>query len=58
MGIYKGVAIMKKKLFAILVCSVMTLNLTGCGKSESKEINKDLQEIQDKYVWVEKETVV
>ena len=48
---------MKKKLFAILVCSVMTLNLTGCGKSESKEINKDLQEIQDKYGWVEKETV-
>ncbi len=49
---------MKKKLFAILVCSVMTLNLTGCGKSESKKINKDLQEIQDKYGWVEKETVV
>ena len=44
---------MKKKLFAILVCSVMTLNLTGCGKSESKKINKDLQEIQDKYGWVE-----
>lgn len=49
---------MKKKLFAILVCSVMTLNLTGCGKSDSKKINKDLQEIQDKYGWVEKETVV
>ena len=46
---------MKKKLFAILVCSVMTLNLTGCGKSESKEINKDLQEI---HGWVEKEIVV
>ena len=49
---------MKKELFAILVCSFMTLNLTGCGKSEFKEINKDLQDIQDKYGWVEKETVV
>ena len=48
---------MKKKLFAILVCSVMTLNLTGCGNSKSEEINKDLQEVQDKYGWVEKEIV-
>ena len=47
---------MKKTLFAILVCGVMVLGLTGCGKSSVEDAKKDLQESQEKYGSVEKET--
>lgn len=48
---------MKKTLFAILLCGVMVLGLTGCGKSSVDDAKKDLQESQEKYGSVEKETV-
>lgn len=48
---------MKKTLLTILLCGVMVLSVTGCGKDEVKEAEKDLQETQEKYGWVEKETV-
>ena len=48
---------MKKTLFAILLCGVMALGLTGCGKSSLDDAKKDLQESQEKYGSVEKETV-
>lgn len=48
---------MKKTLFAILLCGVMVLGLTGCGKSSVDDAKKDLQESQGKYGSVEKETV-
>ena len=48
---------MKKTLFAILLCGVMVLGLTGCGKSSVDDAKKDLQESQKKYGSVEKETV-
>ena len=47
---------MKKTLFAILLCGVMVLGLTGCGKSSVDDAKKDLQESQEKYGSVEKET--
>ena len=47
----------KKTLFAILLCGVMVLGLTGCGKSSVDDAKKDLQESQEKYGSVEKETV-
>ena len=40
---------MKKTLFAILVCGVMVLGLTGCGNSSVEDAKKDLQESQEKY---------
>ena len=48
---------MKKTLFAILLCGFMVLGLTGCGKSSVDDAKKDLQESQEKYGSVEKETV-
>ena len=48
---------MKKALIAILLCGVMVLGLTGCGKSSVDDAKKDLQESQEKYGSVEKETV-
>ena len=47
---------MRKILFAILLCGVMALGLTGCGKSSVEDAKKDLQESQEKYGSVEKET--
>ena len=47
---------MRKILFAILLCGVMVLGLTGCGKSSVEDAKKDLQESQEKYGSVEKET--
>ncbi len=47
---------MKKTLFAILLCGVIVLGLTGCGKSSVEDAKKDLQESQNKYGSVEKET--
>ena len=40
---------MRKTLFAILLCGVMALGLTGCGKSSVEDAKKDLQESQEKY---------
>ena len=48
---------MKKFLLAILLCGIMALGLTGCGKSDLEQAKKDLEETQEKYGWVEKETV-
>lgn len=48
---------MKKTMLAILMCGVLALGFTGCGKSDLEETNKDLQETEKKYGWVEKETV-
>ena len=48
---------MKKMLFAILLCGVMVLGLTGCGKSSVEDAKNDLQESQEKYGFVEKETI-
>lgn len=48
---------MKKTLFDILLCGVMVLGLTGCGKSSVDDAKKNLQESQEKYGSVEKETV-
>ena len=39
-----------------MLCSII-LGITGCGKNEVKNSEKDLQETQEKYGWVEKETV-
>ncbi len=47
---------MKKTLFVILLCGVIVLGLTGCGKSSVEDGKKDLQESQKKYGSVEKET--
>ena len=48
---------MKKFLLAILLCGIMALGFTGCGKSDLEQAKKDLEETQEKYGWVEKETV-
>ena len=48
---------MKKTLFAILLWGVIVLGLTGCGKSSVDDAKKNLQESQEKYGSVEKETV-
>ncbi len=48
---------MKKKILTILVCGVMVLSLTGCGKSSVEDAKKELQESQEKYGFVEKETI-
>ena len=48
---------MKKTILAILMCWVMVLGVTGCGKSDIEEAKKDLQESQEKNGFVEKETV-
>ena len=47
---------MKKTLFAILICGGIILGLTGCGKSNVENAKKNLQESQEKYGSVEKET--
>lgn len=48
---------MKKVLLAVLLCGIIVLGLTGCGKSDLDQAKKDLEETQEKYGWVEKETV-
>lgn len=48
---------MKKTMLTILICGVMILGVTGCGKSDLEEAKKDLQETEEKYGWVEKENV-
>lgn len=48
---------MKKIISVILVFGAMALSLTGCGKYDLEDAEKELQEAQEKYGWVEKETV-
>lgn len=48
---------MKKIMFMIILCIVMILSTTGCAKDELEDAKKDLQETQEKYGWVEEETV-
>lgn len=48
---------MKKTILTILVCIVIALGLTACGKSDLEEAKKDLAKTQEKYGYVEKETV-
>ena len=48
---------MKKTILTILVCIVIALGLTACGKSDLEEAKKDLEKTQEKYGYVEKETV-
>ena len=42
---------MRKTLFAILLCGVMALGLTGCGKSSVEDAKKDLQEYLYQKRW-------
>ena len=48
---------MKKRILTILICGVMVLGLTGCGKSDVEDAKEDLQKTQEKYGWVEEENV-
>lgn len=48
---------MKKTFLTILLCGVMVLSLTGCGKSSVEDAKKDLQESQERHGYVKKETV-
>ena len=48
---------MKKIMLTILICGIMVFSLVGCSKSSLEEAKKDLQESQEKYGFVEKETV-
>ena len=34
---------MKKTIFAILVCGVMVLGLTGCGKTKTYAVNEEIE---------------
>ena len=47
---------MKKIILTILLCGVMVLGLTGCDKHNIEDDKNDLQESQEKYGSVEKET--
>lgn len=48
---------MKKTILTIILCGVMFFCVTGCGKDEIKEAEKELQETYEKYGLVEKESV-
>lgn len=48
---------MKKTILTIILCGIMLLGVTGCGKDDIKKAEKELQETYEKYGWVEKETV-
>lgn len=48
---------MKKAIFTILICGIMVLVLTGCGKEKLKEETKNLEKIYEKYGWVEQENI-
>ena len=40
---------MRKIISVILIFGVMALSLTGCGKYDLEDAEKDLQEAQEKY---------
>ena len=48
---------MKKTTLAILLCGIMVLSITGCGKSNVEDAKKDLEDSYEKYGFVEKETI-
>lgn len=48
---------MKKKVFTTIICLIMIIGLTSCGKTNKEEPKKDSQELQEKYGFVQKETV-
>lgn len=48
---------MKKVIRYILLCGVLVLSLTGCGKNKVEEAQKDFQKSVEKHGTVEKETV-
>lgn len=48
---------MKKVIRYILLCGVLVLSLTGCGKNKVEEAQKDFQKSVEKHGMVEKETV-
>lgn len=48
---------MKKSIISVLVCVILVSCLACCGKSDVEDAKKDLEQTQEKYGWVEKETV-
>ena len=48
---------MKRVVFTILLCGLIVLGMTGCGKDKVEDAKKDLEETYEKYGVVEKETV-
>lgn len=48
---------MKKVISYILLCGVLVLSLTGCGKNKVEEAQKDFQESVEKHGTVEKVNV-
>lgn len=48
---------MKKLIFIILMCGVIVFGITGCGKSNLNDTKNDLEESQNKYGFVQEETV-
>lgn len=48
---------MKKVICYVLLCGVLVLSLTGCGKNKVEEAQKDFQKSVEKHGSVEKENV-
>ena len=48
---------MKRTVLVILMCSIIILGLSGCGKSDVEKAKRNLQEAEEKYGSVEEETV-
>lgn len=48
---------MKKTILTILICILVILCMTGCGKSIPEDAQKDLEDSYEKYGFVEKENV-
>ena len=48
---------MKKAILTILICGLIILCMTGCGKSSIEDAQKDLEDSYEKYGFVEKENV-
>ena len=48
---------MKKIILTILICGIIALSMTGCGKSSINNAKENLEVSYEKYGFVEKETV-
>ena len=46
-----------ERILTILLCCLMAFGLSGCGQSKVEDARKDLQESNEEYGSVEKETV-
>lgn len=46
-----------ERILTILLCCLMAFGLSGCGQSKVEDARKNLQESNEKYGSVEKETV-